>query len=236
MREGFEVFDRTHLNWIVAIIIFCIVMTFIYYRCSELHRERIRKSFAYILAIAEIIKVIVVLVSGHNILYYLPIHLCGLAIFLILIHSYRRNHTASEILFNLTLPGALIAIIFPGWANEPVMSFLHIHSFVFHALILTYPIMLLVTGEIIPSIRRIWRSAVFLLIVIPPVYFFNKYYNTNYMFLNWPISNSPLMSIEQLFGARGYIFGLVLVTVIMWVVEYSIWTIYAKLRLRSSRI
>ncbi|MCR8657635.1 YwaF family protein [Paenibacillus endoradicis] len=230
MDRGFEVFDSVHLNWLIVIVMISIVITFIYYRCSQWHRAWIRKGFGYTLFIAEICKVIVVLATGRNLLYYLPIHLCGFAIFLILFHAYRNNTTIAEILFSLTIPGAFIALLFPGWANDPVMSFLHIHSFVFHALILTYPIMLLATGEITPNIRRLWKVVLFLIVTIPPVYFFNKINDTNYMFLNWPISNSPLMSIQQLFGESRYIVGLVLVLFVVWFIQYSLWNLWSIAR------
>ncbi|HIW33910.1 MAG TPA: YwaF family protein [Candidatus Paenibacillus intestinavium] len=225
METGFEVFDSVHLSWLIAIVIISILITIIYSRCSALQRAWIRKGIGYTLLIAEICKVIVVLATGRNLLYYLPIHLCGFAIFLILFHAYRKSTTISEILFSLTIPGAFIALLFPGWANEPVMSFLHIHSFFYHALILTYPIMLLATGEMTPNIRRIWKVVLFLIITIPPVYYFNKMYDTNYMFLNWPINNSPLMSIQQLFGESRYIVGLILVLLSVWLLQYSVWSL-----------
>jgi len=236
MRNGFEVFEPLHLGWLIAIGLLCISMSYIYYRCSEYQREWFRKGIGYTLLIAEICKVIVILATGKNLLFYLPIHLCGFAIFLILLHAYRNNATIAEILFSLTIPGAFIALIFPGWANEPTMSFLHIHSFVYHALILTYPIMLLVTSEIKPDFRRLWKVAAFLVISIPPVYYFNKIYDTNYMFLNWPISNSPLMSIQQLFGESRYIVGLVVVLLGVWLIQYSVWslcTLINRVRKRS---
>lgn len=225
METGFEVFDPLHLSWLIAIVLLSIMMTFIYYQCSQLQRAWFRKGIGYTLLIAEICKVIVVLATERNLLFYLPIHLCGIAIFLILLHAYRNSSTISEILFSLTIPGAFIALIFPGWANEPVMSFLHIHSFIYHALILTYPIILLATGEITPNIRRLWKVVLFLVITIPPVYYFNKVYETNYMFLNWPIANSPLMSIQQLFGESRYIVGLILVLLSVWLLQYGLWTV-----------
>ncbi|URN96331.1 MAG: YwaF family protein [Candidatus Pristimantibacillus lignocellulolyticus] len=230
MEKGFEVFDYVHLNWLIAIVIISILITFIYTRCSPLQRDWMRKGIGYTLLIAEICKVIVVLATGRNLLYYLPIHLCGLAIFLVLLHAYRKSTMIAEILFSLTMPSAFIALLFPGWANDPVMSFLHIHSFVYHALILTYPIMLLATGEMKPRIRRLWKVILFLIITIPPVYLFNKIYETNYMFLNWPIANSPLMSIQQFFGESRYILGLVVVLLAVWIIQYSLWGLWIVAR------
>lgn len=223
METGFLLFDTVHWSWIISILIFCIGTTLLYRSSAASTKTTIRRIFAYTLLIGELIKIVVVLVLGKSLLYYLPIHLCGLAIILIMFHAYRSSPFITEILFSLTLPGAAIALLFPGWTDEPLMSFLHIHSFIYHALILTYPIMLLASNEMIPRAKRLWQVVLFLLVTIPLIYWFNKAFETNYMFLNWPIPNSPLMTIYNLFGASGYVFGLMLVAVVMWVIQYSIW-------------
>lgn len=229
METGFLVFDTVHLSWIICILVFCIGMTFLYRSSTTRLKTAIRRTIAYTLLIGEIIKIVVVLSLGKSLLYYLPIHLCGLAIVLIMFHAYRSIPLITEILFSLTLPGAAIALLFPGWTDEPVMSFLHIHSFMYHALILTYPIMLLAASEMIPRAKRLWQVALFLLVTIPLIYWFNKVFETNYMFLNWPIPNSPLMEIYHLFGKQGYVFGLMLVAVVLWVIQYGIWELVSRI-------
>jgi len=237
MKDGFYVFDAVHIGWLIVIFICCTATTLLYQYSPATRRKLIRYIFAYTLLVGEIVKIVIVLSLGKPLLYYLPIHLCGLAIIFILWHAHRAIPFTVEVLFSLTLPGAGIALLFPGWTDEPVMSFLHIHSFVFHALITTYPIMLLVSREFVPRVRRLPQVVLFLCVVIPLIYWFNKAFQTNYMFLNWPIPQSPLMSIYHLFGESGYLFGLMLVAVVLWIIQYGGWqlmSIMRKIRVRSN--
>ncbi|MFC6333802.1 YwaF family protein [Paenibacillus septentrionalis] len=221
MDQGFIAFDALHVSWLLAIAIGVAAVTYGYVKALESARAWIKRVLAYSILLAEGVKLLVVWQLGKPLLFYIPIHLCGLAIVLLMLHAYRPFALVNEILFSLTLPGALIALLFPGWTDETAMGFLHIHSFVYHGIITAYPIMLLASGELKPQARQLWKVGLFLLVVIPLTYQFNAAVGTNYMFLNRPIANSPLMLIYETFGERGYIWGLVLVAAIMWVILYG---------------
>jgi len=233
MDQGFVAFDAVHWGWLAVITLFVIGLTWLYVRLSGAKRTIMKRVLAYSLLIGEVIKLIVVWQLGKPLLFYIPIHLCGLAIVLLMLHAYRPFAAIHEILFSLTLPGALIALLFPGWTDETTMGFLHIHSFVFHAIITVYPIMLLASGELKPRVKQLWKVAIFLIIVIPLTYQFNAAVGTNYMFLNRPISNSPLMLIYETFGEHGYVWGLVLVAVLIWIIQYSVYGVYVWQRSRK---
>lgn len=233
MDQGFVVFDTVHWVWLFVITVAIIGLTWYYARSSLSKRIIIKRVLAYSLLIGEFIKLIVVWQLGKPLLFYIPIHLCGLAIVLLMLHAYRPFGAVNEILFSLTLPGAVIALLFPGWTDETTMGFLHIHSFLFHCIITAYPIMLLASGELKPQAKQLWKVAIFLLIVVPLTYQFNAAVGTNYMFLNRPIANSPLMLIYDRFGEHGYVWGLVLVAVLIWVIQYSVYGIYMWRRSRK---
>lgn len=223
MEQGFVAFDQVHWSWLAGIAVAIIMLTWLYVRSPEHRRTVIKRVLAYSLLIGELVKLIVVWQLGKPLLFYIPIHLCGMAIVLLMLHVYRPFAVVNEILFSLTLSGAIIALLFPGWTDETTMGFLHIHSFVFHAIITAYPIMLLASGELKPQAKQLWKVGIFLIIVIPLIYQFNAAVGTNYMFLNRPIANSPLMVIYDTFGKHGYIWGLVLVTMLIWVIQYSVY-------------
>lgn len=233
MNQGFVAFDAVHWGWLAVITLLIIGLTWLYVRASVPKRTIIKRVLAYLLLIGEIIKLIVVWQLGKPLLFYIPIHLCGLAIILLMLHAYKPFPAVQEILFSLTLPGALIALLFPGWTDETTMGFLHIHSFLFHCIITAYPIMLLASGELKPQVKQLWKVGIFLLIVIPLTYQFNAAVGTNYMFLNRPIPHSPLMLIYETFGERGYVWGLVLVAVLIWIIEYSVYGVYVWQRDRK---
>lgn len=233
MVEGFTVFDALHVWWLVGIAIAIVVLMVAYVKLSDTGRIWIKRVLAYSIFIGELIKLLVVWQLGKSLLYYLPIHLCGFAIILLMLHVYRPTSLINEILFSLTLPGALIALLFPGWSDEPVMSFIHIHSFVYHAIITAYPLLLLSSRELKPNARGLWKVGIVLLLIIPLVYSFNAWAGTNYMFLNSPIGNSPLMLIYEAFGKNGYIAGLVCVAVMIWLLQYSL--VYLVQRIRRGK-
>jgi len=230
MNEGFTAFDSLHTWWLIGIAVAIIVLMVCYVRASDAGRMWIKRVLAYSIFIGEIIKLLVVWQQGKSLLYYLPIHLCGFAIILLMLHIYRPTSLINEILFSLTLPGAFIALLFPGWSDEPVMSFIHIHSFVYHGIITVYPLLLLSSGELKPNPRGLWKVGIVLLLIIPLVYSFNAWVGTNYMFLSRPIANSPLMLIYEAFGKNGYIAGLLLVAVALWLLQYSIYYIVQLMR------
>jgi len=220
LNSGFNVFDRTHIIWLVSILLITMIGSIAYNSFSHRQRKVTKYVIAYSLLVFEIIKITVVINEDKNILYYLPIHLCGLAIFLLIIYAHTQNRYVAEILYAITLPGAAIALITPGWANEKLLSFLHVHSFIFHMVIIMFPLMIIVSKEHKPSLRALIAPVSFLAVTVPAVYIFNKWTGTNYMFLNWPISNTPIMTLANWFGEPGYIFGMILVLIVVWILMY----------------
>src|SRR5690606_16795854 len=95
------------------------------------------------------------------------------------------------------------------------------------------PIMLRASGELKPQATQVWNVGIFLIIVLPPISQFHAAVATIYMFLNRPIANSPLMVIYDTFGKHGYIWGLVLVTMLIWVIQYSVYGVVRWYRGRN---
>ena len=146
----------------------------------------------WLLLLLECVKQLFLLVQGQYSYWSPPLHLCGLGIFITGWHAYFGNRSTATILYALTLPGAAIALLFPGWTADPVGSFLHVHSFLFHALLLAFIIPLLVTKQLDIRWQDLWRAVVFLALIVPPIYLYNGHFQTNFMFLNQPVSGTPL--------------------------------------------
>jgi uncharacterized membrane protein YwaF len=75
---------------------------------------------------------------------------------------------------------------------------------------------------------------VFLLIVVPPIYFFNHAYNTNFFFLNEAAADSPLSFLQNLLGNPGYIAGFALLVFAVWTLMYIPWDIKTWREKRAS--
>lgn len=218
--DGFSTFDTTHVTWLISIGLFLIISIYFYRYLSNKNRRLYQRVIFWVLLMLELAKQLYLLKTNQYSYWSPPLHLCGLGIFIAGWHAYTPGRTTATLLYALTLPGAAIALLFPGWTNDPVGGFLHIHSFVFHALLIAFVCSLIVTKQLELYRHDLWRAAVFLLITIPPIYLYNAYFKTNFMFLNRPVKGTPLQWLFDAFGASGYLVSLTGVIVILWILLY----------------
>ena len=98
-------------------------------------------------------------VTGHMNARTLPFHLCDLAGFFYLFLQMQALRTGRwtslvEIALCLFMPGAVLGILFPVWSIYPAFHYMVIHGFIYHALIILYPWLLFVSGNIRPKMRH----------------------------------------------------------------------------------
>ncbi|WP_274308685.1 YwaF family protein [Solibacillus daqui] len=216
--NGFTLFDSVHLTWLIAISLFFIISLYFYRYFSYKQQLLFQKTIFWLLLFLELAKQ-VYLVSTNQYSYWSPpLHLCGLGIFIIGWHAYFPDRTSATLLFTLTLPGAAIALIFPGWTNDVVGGFLHVHSFVFHTLLIVF--VLVLVRQLQTAFKDCWRAVVFLALTVPIIYAYNAALNTNFMFLNMPVKHTPLQWLYDTFGASGYLVSLATVIFSIWIVLY----------------
>lgn len=210
--EGYEHFSMTHVLTLLACAALGAVLFAAFYRSGEKNRRRMIRSIPVIMACMEAFKELNVVIHGVNILWYLPLHLCGLGIFVFLLAAYLPSEKAkaffAEVALFLIFPGSVFALLFPDWNRlyQP-FSYMSINSYVWHTLLCVYPLMLLAAGVCRPSIRHIWYQVVFLAAVVPAVYIFDVKYNCNYMFLTVPVPDTPLEWLASFMGDPGYLAG-----------------------------
>ena len=87
----------------------------------------------------------------------------------------------------------------------PVWNFFNIYGYIWHELLLLYPILLLIDHRVKPRLKHLWYEAVFLAVIIPPIYIFDKINDCNYMFINWPEPGTPLSFFAAKVGTPGYL-------------------------------
>lgn len=80
------------------------------------------------------------------------------------------------------------------------------HSVSIHALLVLYPV-LLVVGGYRPSPRRVPQVLAFLFGTALPIYFLNKSLYTNFYFLNNPTANVITCAFTRFLGEPYYILG-----------------------------
>ena len=227
--DGFKLFGGTHLAMLSAMAVVIAALCFIYRRLDKKRRASMLKTVAVVIFALEAAKQFSFpVIHGRYWLDQLPLHLCGLSIFIELIHAFAPNRSTGEILYCLCLPGAVAALLFSNWSMYPITNFYCLQSFFIHALHIAFPLMLLVASEIVPDIKRLWHAAVFLLAVVPAVYFINIKLGTNFFFVNAGSEGSPLEIFIRLAGVPGFLFLYAGLLITVWFLLYLPWVVVKK--------
>ncbi len=185
------------------------------------------RSIAVLLALGEAARLAVIAANGELGLGWLPLHFCGLAIFIEIWYAVRPSRVLGDILYAACMPGALMALLFPDWTDYPAFCFLSQNSFVIHILLVAYPVMLTAAGKIRPDPRNLPKVTLFLLVLAVPMYFFDRAAGMNFMFLLYPSAGSPLEWFAFL-GNPGYLLGYIPLAAGVFAALYVPWVLYKK--------
>jgi hypothetical integral membrane protein (TIGR02206 family) len=200
--HGFTHYDGYHLLWMIAAAVFIAGLALLYRRQDDATRAKWRRCVALAIVLDEVWKMFWLAVGGNYTLDYLPLHLCSINILLIAVHAWRPNETLDNFLYGVCIPGALAAMLFPTWYTLPLLNFMHLHSFSVHILLIAYPVMATVGGDIRPDWRKLPKCVLFTLCMAVPIYLFNLAFGTNFMFLMRAEEGNPLLLFETWFGSH----------------------------------
>lgn len=220
--EGFPLWGPYHLSWLAGSALFLVLLLIVCRRSGTRARRGILLTLTGLLTADELFKHAMLLLLGEEGADYLPLHLCSVGLFVCLWYAVKPGVLPGELLYAVSLPGAAVALLFPGWSDLPPESFLTVHSFTFHLLLAAIPLCLLVSGEIRPRAKRLWFCAAFLLVTAVPVWLVDRKYGTNFYFLTYPGRGNPLELFALVFGDPGYQIGLPVCTALLWLGMYGI--------------
>ena len=212
---GFRTFGLTHILWLLAGLVFCVAACLFYRKLSEDKRKRMLTVLGVYIFLQEMVKNLVVALLGEFGWGYLPFHLCGINILLIVFDTVMQAKTVRSFLYYFAIPGALLALLFPNWTQMPVWNFFHIHSFTIHILIVLYPLLLVTTNQVSTDLKAALRGVGLLVAMAIPVYGLNLLWGTNFMFLMQPDSGNPLEFFEKLLGSHLWGFPILLPVVML---------------------
>lgn len=238
--SGFEMFGLCHMIWLILIAAFSINFANLYKNAvitgnhsykdkgtslnksvsRILDRKKIRLIIGFIMPAISIYRDTVLIVTGHFDKYYLPLHLCAMALWIGALYCFTSWRFVGVIYVSLCVPGAISALIFPDWVDYPLWNYMHIHDFISHGLIVAWGICLIVSGEVVPGFKDLWITIVFGLVGIALIMPVNRALGTNYWFLNIPSPGSPLVEIMNITGEKWYVPGyilFVLCVVVIWI-------------------
>ena len=230
---GFETFGPEHLLWLVILAAAGTVL----YRAAfaksgqngTVLTERVMLAAAVLPVLGRVLPAFYEIRKGIYGPDSLPLHVCSMAGYGCLVHfvlshkAYRSFQVLSELLFFPGLPGALLALLFPGWGWCRPFSFLSICEFLGHGGIVLYVLLRLRDSGICPGLQRAWIPvlfcAVYALVMIP----FDKMTGMNYGFLLFPSPDSPLSGIAALAGTGiGYYAGYALLVLGIMAASYAL--------------
>ena len=215
---GFSLFDKTHLFWLCVFAVVTVSNCVLYQKGSVISRKRWRCIVAALLIADELFKIGILLVSGNFFWTYLPLHLCSMNVFCILWHVAKPAKWLGNFLYTVCIPGAMAALLFPAWKALPFANAMHIHSFTAHILLVLYPLVLTVSGEIKPDIRKVPVCLGLLVLLAVPIYGLNRLLNTNFMFLMYAGEGNPLRYFERYWG--NHLWGFPVITAVVILVMY----------------
>ncbi|HAF27248.1 MAG TPA: hypothetical protein DCG85_08055 [Lachnospiraceae bacterium] len=229
---GYELFGPAHL-FSMAVTLTCVILLIIFFiRSGADKRKKILIAIPVLMLILEIIKDLILAMNHRFGIGYLPLHMCSFGMLIFLLQRFLKNEKAKayfgEVAFILILPAGLFGLIFADWTiYYPVLNFFNIHGYIWHGLLIAYPILIIINRDVAPDIKHIHYVLSFILIVTVPVFIFDKIFNCNYLFINRPVPDSPLSLMASYMGnpgyLAGYLFMLISVILFMYLIS-SIWS------------
>ena len=222
---GYPIIGWQHLLCLILITAFIIYFCRIFMKISAKMQTKCLKLIPVLLLVLEIWKDTVLTIQSRMNIGYLPLHLCSMGIPLFFLQAYINNKKSKavfgEISFCLIMPGAAFALFDPDWTTlYPMFNFFNLHSYIWHMLLVLFPILLFIKGEIHPSLKHYYWNVLFLCCVVPPIYIFDKINDCNYFFINWPLPASPLELFFRLFGNPGYLAGYAVLVLLAVLIVY----------------
>ncbi|MCR5476301.1 MAG: YwaF family protein [Lachnospiraceae bacterium] len=181
---GFSAFSAGHLIWLAAIAVSAYMAGRLYRSLPEKGRADMRGILALATVLLEAAKVIVMGLYQVNTLEFIPLHLCSVGGLSILIYALWPGRWKLDQLFGYAFfPAALLAVAFPSTGMYPWLNFYCIHTFVYHALIICFFVMLYMSGEFRPTYRGLLFSFAFVALFAVPIYLLDGAFRVNYMFI-----------------------------------------------------
>ena len=219
---GFGQFSASHILWVLCLLVFITASVFVYRRLDADRRKKMRHLYAVLTVANELVKVIALTVGGNYIAKYLPFHLCSINIFVIAFHAWKPAKSVGNYLYLVCIPAALIPLFTPTWAMLPNINLMVWHSFTVHALLVSYPLMLTVGGDIRPQLKTIPASLGVLTGLAGVALAVNLVFDTNFMFLMYPEPDTPFVLFEELMGSYLFTF-VVLIPLVIVVMMIPVW-------------
>ncbi|MDD6000483.1 MAG: TIGR02206 family membrane protein [Lachnospiraceae bacterium] len=205
--SGFPLFGLCHVTWLVIILGIGIWFVRWYCRQEQSIRQRTQYVIGVIMPVIAVYRDSILMLTRHWGKGFLPLHLCGMALWIAPLYIVTRRRWIGVIYVTLCVPGAIGALLFPDWNMYPLWNYMHIHAFVSHGLLVVFGFTLICSGEVLPAWREFYIPVLFGIAGFLGIHWINDQLHTNYWFLNVPSKGSPLNWILHVTGSKWYRVG-----------------------------
>lgn len=233
---NFRVFSMAHLIWLLITLAGIFICVLCYVKGNNKTRSNIRFIIALILIFSEFYKMSLMAMKGTAPKDYLPLEVCSLAEYMILIDAmWPDNRITKQLLAFAFFPAAVMALAFPATTRTPVINVFTLRFFLFHGGIAAYFLMRYIAGEIKPKYIGLWGSHAFFLGLALLMYPFDIKNGYNYMFVADYEGNPMLKILWDIAGGKGgpaYIFVLAVFVLLIFHLFYAF---YRLADLRAGR-
>ncbi len=219
---GFAHFGFTHLIWLAMIVLGIVLLTGYYRRQSKKKQVSLSKALAWTMCGILAAEHVILIITGHQTIYQIPLHLCTLMPVVCLMFAYTHWDWAGQTIYSLGIVGAALALLFPDWNMYPQWNYMNLTGFSIHSGLVLFGVWQLAGGSVRPRMKAIWKPVLFLAVVVPPIYLIDRRFGTNYFFLMQGAADSPLKAIQERLGAA-YIPAYAGLALLMITLEYLPW-------------
>ena len=217
-HAGYPVFSARYFLYLALFLLIAALAVFLYGRAGPKRKALLLRVFAWVPLGMEILKTAVLLAQGCYTPNYYPVGFCSLVIYLyplyVCIPGGKVRNVLRCVICAAMLPAGLATLLFPNWIGHyPFLSYFSLHSYVWHTLMVVYPIWTWQKERVPLRIWDLWIAFVSVLMLVPVIVLINTFGGTNYWFLSAPTDNHPLAGIYHTVGAGGYFAMIMLVGV-----------------------
>ncbi|MGI5967173.1 TIGR02206 family membrane protein [Anaerotruncus sp. AF02-27] len=218
--KGVAIFSPMHLAWLVGVFLFCIWLLKKFDKQTASEQKHWLRIAAAAMLSSELLRMLLLLLSGSfDPAWALPLHLCGVMIFVEFLAVWTRQDFLCELSFALGMPGAFFALVTPGETAYPFWNFYYLQFILVHTLLFLIPLFFVSEG-FLPRARRLPGCFLFLLAVAGVDAAANTAFGGNYLFLGAASPGSPLEMVQRLAG-RWYFWGTAALVWALWGLLYS---------------
>lgn len=223
-KEGYPLFSRTHRIVMTTLTAGFVTACRQFQKASAHKRKKILKQVSLVPLALETVQDTVLSVKGKMNAQDLPFNLCGQAMFWEPIHAHMKEgkirKELGNMIYSLFLPGAAMALVFPGWNYLPVLNGISLKKYTAHFFLVLYGILIAEDGQIHLQKKTFVEDLLYLYGVALLLWPFNNRYDTNYLYTHEPVD--PLRWIWDRYGKKTYILVMMTAGVVLVASMYLI--------------